>query len=170
MYKHKRFVFYRSCIWAKLLNIILFAYDKRQNIYHASKHEKMFWIYNFSSLNLSICKHWLQNLINYLQTTKNLTHFRRKIFMFDLEMMSDFNDPITSLQKHNNVWKNIKQTYCLDHKRGNKRKQKIPGFLFPIFLWFNIHPSIFTVMYNLILSFGCYRENSFTVNLYGTHW
>ena len=101
---------------------------------------------------------------------KNLTHFRRKIFMFDLEMMSDFTDPITSLQKHNNVWKNIKQTYCLDHKRGNKENKRILAFLFPIFLWFNIHPSIFTVMYNLILSFGCYRENSFTVNLYGIHW
>ena len=80
MYKHKRFVFYHSCIWAKLLNIILFAYDKRQNIYHASKHEKMFWIHNFSSLNLSICKHWLQNLINYLQTTKKSNAFSQKDF------------------------------------------------------------------------------------------
>ena len=27
--------------------------------------------------------------------------------------------------------------------QGEQRKQKIPGFLFPVFLWFNIHPSIF---------------------------
>ena len=40
----------------KLLNI-LFAYDKRQNIYHTSK-QKMHWIYNFHISN--VCKHWKQ--------------------------------------------------------------------------------------------------------------
>ena len=37
---------------------------------------------------------------------KNNNAFFAEIFVFDLEMMSGFNDPITSLQKHN-VGKNI---------------------------------------------------------------
>ena len=47
-----------------------------------------------------------QNLINYVQTAKNNNAFFAEILVFDLEMMSGFNDPITSLQKHN-VGKNI---------------------------------------------------------------
>ena len=44
--------------FGRLLNI-LFAYDKRQNIYHNSNQKNvLFWIYNFYIL--SICKHWEQ--------------------------------------------------------------------------------------------------------------
>ena len=126
--------------------------------------KKMFWIYNFLFEHLSVCKHWFQNLINYVQTLKNITHFRRKIFMFDLEMMWDFNDPISSFQKNNNVWKKHQISLLSWPQEGKQKKTKdFWAFCFQFFSGLIFTPP-FTIMYNSILLFTFSGTNTYTAN------
>ena len=96
--------------------------------------------------------------------TKKITHFRRKIFMFDLEMMWDFNDPISSFQKHNNVWKKHQISLLSWPQEGKQKKTKdFWAFCFQFFSGLIFTPP-FTIMYNSILLFTFSGTNTYTAN------
>ena len=98
--------------------------------------------------------------------TKKITHFRRKISMFDLEMMWDFNDPISSFQKHNNVWKKHQISLLSWPQEGKQKKTKdFWAFCFQFFSGLIFTPP-FTIMYNSILLFTFSGTNTYTTNYF----